>query len=230
MGLETVEILLETEELFGIRIADDEASEIRTVGEFHELILRKLAMWDSTLCMTASAFYRLRRAIVDVMGVSRRQVHPQTPLAEVIPPGRRRRVWPILSEASGLRMPALRRPAAVTKALSWAGLLVFLAGLILWATGTAPLSISWGCGFIAISLAVVVTRPWAVCPDGTCKTIGDLARAVFDANPAALPRSTGAFDRADTWQSLARLIADQLGLRVEDITPSSRFVEDLNCG
>jgi hypothetical protein len=42
MGLDAVEIVLRTEELFAITIADDEAAAVRTVGDFYNLICSKL--------------------------------------------------------------------------------------------------------------------------------------------------------------------------------------------
>jgi hypothetical protein len=41
MGLDAVEIVLRTEELFVITIEDDEAAAVRTVGDFYNLICRK---------------------------------------------------------------------------------------------------------------------------------------------------------------------------------------------
>jgi hypothetical protein len=42
MGLDAVEIVLRTEELFVIEISDEEASAVRTVGDFYKLICTKL--------------------------------------------------------------------------------------------------------------------------------------------------------------------------------------------
>ena len=42
MGLDAVEIVLRTEELFAITIKDDEVAAIRTVGHFYQLICSKL--------------------------------------------------------------------------------------------------------------------------------------------------------------------------------------------
>jgi hypothetical protein len=44
MGLDAVEIVLRTEELFVIEISDDEAASVRTVGDFYELICGKLSI------------------------------------------------------------------------------------------------------------------------------------------------------------------------------------------
>jgi hypothetical protein len=44
MGMDAVEIVLRTEELFTITIPDDEASAVRTVGDFYRLICSKLSL------------------------------------------------------------------------------------------------------------------------------------------------------------------------------------------
>ncbi len=42
MGLDAVEIVLRTEELFAIAINDEEGASVRTVGDFYKLICTKL--------------------------------------------------------------------------------------------------------------------------------------------------------------------------------------------
>jgi hypothetical protein len=44
MGMDAVEIVLRTEELFAITLTDDEASAVRTVGDFYRLICSKLSL------------------------------------------------------------------------------------------------------------------------------------------------------------------------------------------
>jgi acyl carrier protein len=230
MGLDTVELVLETEERFGIQIEDEEASRVRTMGDFHALVLRKLSVAPSQRCLTAMAFYRLRRAMADAFGVNRRWVRPQRRLDDVLPRKRRRRDWPILSEATGLRMPQLQVPEVLPKTLFRIGLLTFVGGIVLAATRGVPVWATWSCGAAAIALVALLVRPLATCPLGTCKTVGDLSRAVFDLNVGALARSAGEADGAEIWPSLVQLVSEQLGVRVSDINPDSRFIEDLNCG
>ncbi len=230
MGLDAVEIVMQTEERFGIEISDYDASQIRTVGEFYSLVLRNLAAPNSARCLTAMAFYRLRRAFIDVMGIDRRQFHPQRPFRELVPVRQTRRAWRDLSAASGLEMPVLRRPTKLTRALAVAGLVVFLGGAVLAAFKVIPLWQTWGCGGVGIFLITVVTGPLAVHPPGTCQTVGDLAHAVFDANAGVLIKSAGELNREDVWRSLRMLIGEELGIDAESISASDRFVEDLNCG
>ena len=44
MGLDSVEIILRTEELFAIGITDDEAKRVRTVGDFYQLVCAKVGV------------------------------------------------------------------------------------------------------------------------------------------------------------------------------------------
>jgi len=44
MGMDAVEICLRTEELFALTLTDDEASAVRTVGDFYRLICSKLSL------------------------------------------------------------------------------------------------------------------------------------------------------------------------------------------
>lgn len=62
MGLDTVELVIEVEESFGISIGDEDAPGIVTVGDLFEYVLERVGS-RPTLCLTSLAFYRLRRAI-----------------------------------------------------------------------------------------------------------------------------------------------------------------------
>ena len=42
MGLDTVELVLRTEEVFGISLPDEECEQIVTVGDLYRLVLTKL--------------------------------------------------------------------------------------------------------------------------------------------------------------------------------------------
>ncbi len=230
MGLDTLELLLETEERFGVSIPDKEASEIRTVGDLHEAVLRKLSVRNSQRCLTAMAFYRLRRALVELLGVRREQVRPDRSVGDVLPWYRRRQLWPLLASGSGLRMPTLERPEWLREAIMSAAVLTFIAAPVLAAMGGLSVWAVWLLIAIAVALAFCVTRPLALVPAGRCRTVGDLARAVYGVNAGALAREAGEVNRAETWGMLVGLVSDQLGVRERDITPDSRFIEDLNCG
>src|ERR1700743_3053531 len=54
MGLDAVEIVLRTEELFVITIEDDEAAGVRTVGDFYNLICRKMSLMPLEFPVTSA--------------------------------------------------------------------------------------------------------------------------------------------------------------------------------
>lgn len=133
MGLDTIELAMEIEECFDIRIPDAEASEVRTVGDAHELILRRLGVPASagcTGCVTAKAFYRLRRALVELVGARRGAIAPSTRLNVAVPLHRRRSLWPALSDRLALSMPPLGRGKWFTHLLLVGGVAAFFGGVI----------------------------------------------------------------------------------------------------
>ncbi len=109
MGLDTVELMLKTEEDFGIVIHDYEAEEVATVGQLHALVVRKLRQVVDAPCLTAHAFYRLRRALVDLYDYERAWVHPRRTLFEVIPSRDPVPHWAALSFEANLTLPPLDR-------------------------------------------------------------------------------------------------------------------------
>lgn len=44
MGLDSIEIVMELEERFRIKIPDEDAEQVKTVGELAELVLRRVAI------------------------------------------------------------------------------------------------------------------------------------------------------------------------------------------
>ncbi len=63
MGLDTVELVMEIEDAFSIKIPDDEASHMVTAGDVFDYIVAKTSVTtNSSVCLSAVAFYSLRRA------------------------------------------------------------------------------------------------------------------------------------------------------------------------
>lgn len=85
MGLEMLELVLETEKEFNIRLQDREVTKCVTPRRFIDLVWSKLVPADPRACPTQHAFYRIRQALVTVLGVSRRSIRPSTPLQSLFP-------------------------------------------------------------------------------------------------------------------------------------------------
>ncbi len=59
MGLDAVEIVLRTEEVFTIEINDEEAAGVRTVGDFYTVICQKLGLTPLRFPLTSSVLPKI---------------------------------------------------------------------------------------------------------------------------------------------------------------------------
>ena len=76
MGLDTVELLLATEELFSIEIPDDDAERITTVGQLRDYIVTRLTERGDSHVNADIVFDQLRTLICHHLGVEPGEVVP----------------------------------------------------------------------------------------------------------------------------------------------------------
>jgi len=81
MGLDTVELLWEVEEAFGIGISDSDAARMRTVGELNQFIAEQVAAKASLNGQLVRpepemTWERLVPIVIEQLGVRREQVTP----------------------------------------------------------------------------------------------------------------------------------------------------------
>jgi hypothetical protein len=230
MGLDTVELIMEIEEAFDISIPDDRASAMLTVGDVYEFILEKTA--DSTLksstCLTAAAFYDLRRHVRS-LGLSHSTIRPKTQLDQAIPMTGRQASWQALSSQMDLRFPRLGRP-------SWLVLLIcMLVAVVASASfrGFAQHNVVAGIiaavvfGVSSSALLILLTQPFAVYPASTCSTIRDLVTNLVATNYNTLATRYSTRNPTDVWNALQLIVAEQLGVDRSVVVPHARFVQDL---
>jgi acyl carrier protein len=236
MGLDTVELTMELEEAFGITIPDEEAEKIQTVGQAYHYIVARLG--DPPMagpgCLSAWAFYRLRRQLMGRFRVERRRIRPASALAHLIPERRRRAEWRRLEEGLGWRLPALIRPDWVW--LAWLALAIgFVAAeVVAWGrlAGFAPevagvlliLSLA-GIGLLGVAVERL-TRPLA-----TGLPTADIRGLI----PIILASNFGTFrinnphggTPLEVWDAVKRIVAEQAGVAPDQLSESTRFVNDL---
>lgn len=230
MGLDTVELVMEIEEAFEIAIPDDRASKMLTVGDVYEFILEKTA--DATLksstCLTAAAFYDLRRQVRSI-GLPNTEVHPKTKLEQVIPLIGRRSYWQTLSSRMDLRFPRLGRP-------SWLALLNCMIVAMVASTSflgfsqqnmVAGVFAAVALGAISSAIIMFLTQPFAIYPASTCLTIRDLVTNLVAINYNTLATRYSTRNPTDVWNALQLIVAEQLGVDQSVVVPHARFVQDL---
>lgn len=227
MGLDYVELILALEDEFQISISDEEASEVVTVGDLHALVRSKLAGPDTKRCLTSASFYRVRRGLVEALGVDRRSVRPVTPLDPMMPLAHRRILWRQFQEHTKLKLPHLRRSNGVTVSLMVSGLaLTVLPGL------RANIDKPWLMLLTILGLAIgwLLTRttPMLVLEfPYRAQTVGDLARGAVATNYARLVEELGGASAHETWDRFSRVFIQQTGLSQDDLSLEARIVDDL---
>lgn len=107
VGLDGLEFLMAVEEAVQMAIPDDEAQRTPTPGDLVRYVLARLgARENPTGCLEQRAFYRLRRAIIQVFATPRSAVVPATPWVDLLPHRQVRHNWHLLHQAAGTRRQA----------------------------------------------------------------------------------------------------------------------------
>ncbi len=231
MGLELVEIVMEVEETFGVIVSDEAAPEIRTVGQLHAYILDRRHQTQQQGCPTGRVFRDIRQVLTAAAAVPRQAVRPSTELAAILPPPIRRRVWKTLQQKVSGRLPGLRLPFRLGPILAGGCLIAGVVGAAIMVphVGLGHAGVLAGAATV-ITLYVIslVTRPWAVALPRGLVTVGDLTLAAVP--PGYEAAATQQMTDEEVWERLQKIVADILGVKIESVMPSARFVEDLGAG
>ncbi len=233
MGLDTVELVMEVEESFGIAIPDERACQMCTVGDLYSFILEETGNQRraSDRCLTAATFYALRRRLGRYVEAAA-SVRPKSRVDATLPRRKRRKLWAQLAQEMDLRFPRLRRPRWVVL-LGCAALAgtTFLAYVLL-ASATAPsLAIFLAC-LIFVPIAAIIalaTAPFALIPAESFRTYRGLVTQLVTLNYATLSERYETSKPTDVWNALQLIIVEQLGVKREAVTPDANLVNDLGC-
>lgn len=229
MGLDGVELVLEVEDRFRIKLPDAECSRVRTVADLAALVISQLPVARAA-CPTARSFFRIRKHLVEHGGFHRRSLRPATSLEAAFPRPVRRQLWKLLADAEPY-VPRLQLSKRASRSFDAIGLFLMIS----WAAGLVALTLEFGVwgGVLSASLLVGgivvfcrVRDLWAIELPKSCETLGDLAR---ENSPQVVPFDAGEQLVANlrVLEQIQTITANQLGLLREKVSPESRFVEDL---
>ncbi len=101
MGLEGVEIVMATEETFGITIADDMAQQILTVRQLVDYVTSRVRTTPEMECLTQRLFYRLRRGFRMQVAALVPRFHLDLPMADALHKDQWPRVWAAVRASVG---------------------------------------------------------------------------------------------------------------------------------
>jgi len=240
MGLDIVELVIGAEETFGISIPDEDASELVTVGLMHDYIMRKLEIQGRQTCISSKVFYTLRRGLIQLTGLERRRITPDSDLSELMPEKDRRKIYNALDRVTDLRLPSLSFPGIIT-ALIW-GIMVFGIFMLqyrlslftkLGSSNLLAFPVMAGILLYALRKLFDPLRkefPYCQATTGRVNTVGDLTREIVSANYRLLRRFDIAANPDEVWVALKAIIVEVSDVDPEKITRDARFVQDLGLG
>jgi acyl carrier protein len=229
MGLDAVEMVIEVEETFGIRIEDKEAEKTLTPGQLIELILSKITVADTPACMTQRAFSKVRSVLVKNFQIGRKQITPNTNLANLLPRNKRNEfVCQFVDELGPHVTFGLRRP-------HWLSLSIFF---IIMLTAVVPVflvlptklnptfTLGLGSAVVFGLVAVFLTRPLRLEFPTDLQTVGLLSKwVVAHKCDLATPPHAG-WTKDQVRLRVREIVVDTLGCKKE-YREDARFVEDL---
>ena len=230
-----VEIVMEVEERFSVKLNDAACAQARTVADLAALVLAQLPR-SAAPCPTARTFFELRRQMVALTGVDRRQVRPTTRVQALFPSGLRR-PWRTLRQANP-RLPPLVASSAVDGTMLLATALMVLVSPaaigIVWARHGAAV------GALAVLLAAVAAAilvrlstqvGWRLPPHA--QTVGDIVRFTSPISPISPMHGrpgTRLLTQLHVLEEVRRITASHLGLPLEKVRADSDFLKDLHAG
>ena len=232
MGLALVELIMTVEDTFGFSIPDEDAPNLNTMGNLHEYVLAHRFPQDRKACLSSVTFYKIRRALMSVLKLPRKDVRVSTELSTIIH-GHRRRVWRAIEQTTGLRLPQLRRPTWVTATavLATIALAVAMPTLLSLPPFGGAVLVAILTAFVLGYSLVWLTAPLALQFQLDCTTVGQLATATLARNYRAIvEESAKVASDAEVWNILCSIVAEQLGARSADLTKQTDFVKDLDAG
>lgn len=241
MGLDIIEMIMDIEEAFDIKIPDEAAERIRTVGECHLYVLGRIQERISkrpadekprpAKCVSSHVFYRFRRAFQRVCGVTKADVRLDRPLKDILPGTNRRKIWQTLQVETGLPLPGLVRSGHLTTAMCGSAVVAFLAMMLPVSRSLfGPQNIAWAaCLSAAVATwlsLMLITLPLRICLPKNCITVRNMVLGVIARNYGKiLPEEGG-----DIWPLIREIVIRYAYVPPEKVTPEARFIQDLGMG
>ncbi len=233
-------LIQRVEDEFGISVSDGEALNVRTAGDLHLLLMRKLEREDSL--RLATALYRTRRVLADALEVPRHSIGPRTRLAELVPAADRAQRWNAIACKAGGEFPRLSHSRRLQDSIMLASMAV--ASLPVIALWWALYALDWIRGIWALLFAMPAavafllvesrvdkhllgaTARWST--ELPCETVQELALGLVQSD-ASLPRLRPGTAREpsgeDVWRRLAKAIRESCGGELRTIMPGTVIPE-----
>lgn len=110
MGLDSVELVIATEETFGISIPDKDATEMTTPAHLIAYVQNAVKSTPFTRpCLSQRAFHRIRTNLCEVTKIPRREIRLDSKIDHLFPKYSRAKQWEVFRAKTGLHaLPQVR--------------------------------------------------------------------------------------------------------------------------
>ena len=225
MGLDFIELIMATEEEFGISFRETETYGADTVGKLVDVIHCRLRKEEKAFCPSQHVFYKIRKNLMQNYGIFRPQIKPDSQFEMLIPRKNRRKVWEkFLMDLSGISARDI--PLELADRIKWS-VTFFLPAVVFLASFTyLPLSL-WWIGLLTAWFTVLFFD-WILTPikkefPRNCVATKELVKYIKSADIKV-------WSRNQVFEKIKKIIVEQRDITPEHITLNAHWVDDLGMG
>ncbi|HEV7781785.1 MAG TPA: hypothetical protein VGO58_11005 [Chitinophagaceae bacterium] len=230
MGLDSVELIMEFEKTFDIKIPDAVAEKLTTVESVHDWIWDHIEKKHTNKCNSQILFYKLRKYLSDQPGLPKDRITPATSLNDIIPWKNRQKEYDTFENKIKLELPKLSLSGYWQTVLNSFGFVTILGGLvyalslIIFSNKSAWMLLYPVAGIILTLLFSLSLIPKKI--HITPPLLKDFTKKTLVLNYSFFVEKFGT-NRKDVEAMINQVIVDKIGVDLEEITPEKSFTDDL---
>lgn len=187
-----------------------EESELETLSNFDELVeltVSKINLTDTQSCTKQQAFYKLRKAILDLKKLDPATIHPKTELFDVFNRKKIRSEIKLLEQKLGLELHIMNPSEQVIRILTMST--VFSVALLFIHIEIGIISLIFS--LAAFKLAYMINRK----PNIT--TIGELAKTMTDLHYLKARRDPNTVNKSELRKVFWNLFSEYIGIEQQTL-------------
>jgi len=222
MGMDSVEIVMEIEDTFGISVPGKEWEQVRTVGELQDVVLKYLPVNRTSQCRSAFLFYRIRRSLERISGLERQQITPVLKLSPVFPKKNRSENWNLFSTELGMGLQELQKPLWIDQ---MNGVTVLCSIVLIWfffSTFKPIYLIVVACMILLVSLINIATR--SLKNRLPAKNLKELVRQLIVQDAL---QNGNRLNEEEVRRIILQILSERTGFDVKDIERHHVITDDL---
>jgi hypothetical protein len=230
MGLDGIELVVEVEKTFDIEITDNEAMNIGTVGDFHNIVWEKIKDKKSTKCTSACLFYKLRRYLTSKYSFSDEDFKLDVNLNDLIPADNKRGKWKEIQHDFDYQLPDLELSHGLQQMMFYLGV-TLIGGAFVFAVIAVNFfdGPKWWFLLLVLGIVFMILLNFVITPLRTNiaqKDVREFVKSVLSLNYKELRLTMGA-NRGEMENIMNCIIHDKIGVDFEEIIPGASLVNDL---